>query len=119
MERILQYESPSYFTRLQITERIYERFIILICIYQTNIFINQILIQFGLETGSRTFFYAVKKDNWLLLQDKVDASYLSPRNVYGFVGTVLGMYATSLDKPSNNKAAFDWLEYTGKDKITK
>lgn len=66
-----------------------------------------------------SFFYAVKKDNWLLLQDKVDASYLSPRNVYGFVGTVFGMYATSLDKPSNNKAAFDWLEYSGEDRTTK
>jgi len=65
------------------------------------------------------FFYAVKKDNWLLLQDKVDASFLSPRNVYGFVGTVMGMYATSLGKPSSNRVSFDWLEYSGKDKITK
>ncbi len=66
-----------------------------------------------------SFFYAVKKDNWLLLQDKVDASFLSPRNVYGFVGTVMGMYATSLGKPSRNKVFFDWIEYSGKDKITR
>lgn len=64
-----------------------------------------------------SFYYAVSKDNWILLQDKVDASFLSPRNVYGFVGTVFGMYSTSLDKPSNNKAWFDWLEYSGKDMI--
>lgn len=66
-----------------------------------------------------SFYYAVSKNNWILLQDKVDASFLSPRNVYGFVGTVFGMYATSLGLASSSKAAFDWLEYSGKDKIVK
>jgi alpha-N-arabinofuranosidase len=54
----------------------------------------------------------------ILLKDKVDASFLSARNVYGFVGTVFGMYATSLGRQSSNKAYFDWLEYSGMDKIT-
>jgi len=65
-----------------------------------------------------SFYYAYDKNDWKLFQDKVDASFLSPRNVYGFVGTVLGMYATSLGKPSSNKVYYDWLEYSGMDKIT-
>ncbi|MDP2038150.1 MAG: glycoside hydrolase family 43 protein, partial [Ignavibacteria bacterium] len=66
-----------------------------------------------------SFYYGYNKDNWILLKDKVDASFLSARNVYGFVGTVFGIYATSLGKVSNNSAAFDWLEYSGYDIIQK
>lgn len=65
-----------------------------------------------------SFYYAFDKNDWKLFQNKVDASYLSPRNVYGFVGTVFGMYATSLGKQSRNKVYFDWLEYSGMDKLT-
>ena len=66
-----------------------------------------------------SFYYGYNKDNWILLKDKVDASFLSARNVYGFVGTVFGIYATSLGKVSNNSAAFDRLEYSGYDIIQK
>jgi alpha-N-arabinofuranosidase len=62
-----------------------------------------------------SFSYGTKEGDWILLKDKVDASFLSPRNVYGFVGTVIGMYATSLGKQSDSSAYFDWFEYKGND----
>lgn len=63
-----------------------------------------------------SFYYGYKKNDWKLFKDNVDASYLSPRNVYGFVGTVFGLYATSLGKESDNKAYFDFVKYSGKNK---
>jgi alpha-N-arabinofuranosidase len=80
---------------------------------------GKVFLKIEVKGKEFSFYYAVSKDKWILLQDKVDASFLSPRNVYGFVGTVFGMYATSLGVPSNNKAGFDWLEYSGKDQLTK
>ncbi len=66
--------------------------------------------------GSRySFSYATKKNQWQLLQGSVDGTFLSTRTAGGFVGVMLGLYATSHGQPATNKAAFDWLEYTGND----
>lgn len=43
----------------------------------------------------------------------VDASLLSTEKAGGFVGTCLGMYASSNGKPSEKYAEFDWFEYLG------
>lgn len=42
---------------------------------------------------------------------------LSTARAGGFVGSVFGLYATSLGKPSSTKAAFDWFEYKGNDPV--
>ena len=59
------------------------------------------------------FYYAVKKDKWLLLKDNVSAEFLSTRTAGGFVGCMYALYATSLGQPSQTKAYFDWLTCTG------
>jgi xylan 1,4-beta-xylosidase len=59
------------------------------------------------------FYYAVKKDKWLLLKDNVDATFLSTRTAGGFVGCMYALYATSLGQPSRTKAYFDWFSCTG------
>jgi alpha-N-arabinofuranosidase len=69
------------------------------------------------DKGGISFYYSTKEGDWKLLQDNVDATFLSTRVSGGFVGTTLGMYATSQGKPSNNKATFDWFRYEGKDPI--
>lgn len=63
------------------------------------------------------FSYAFEPGKWMLLKDKVDAPFLSTKVAGGFVGTTLGMYATSNGKPSTNKAVFDWFSYTGNDLV--
>lgn len=65
------------------------------------------LIRFEYQTGTE----------WQVLRDSVDATYLSTKVAGGFVGTMLAMYATSSDQPSDNSAAFDYLEYTGNDEV--
>lgn len=68
--------------------------------------------------GSKyAFYYGTKEGEWKLLQDNVDATFLSTRTAGGFVGVTLGMYATSQGKPSTGKATFDWFHYEGKDPI--
>lgn len=59
------------------------------------------------------FYYATQKGKWKFLQEKVDAKLLSTETAGGFVGTVIGMYATSQGEASNNKALFDWFKYEG------
>jgi alpha-N-arabinofuranosidase len=41
----------------------------------------------------------------------VDGRLLSPTLTGGFVGTYVGMYASSGGRPSDNHADFDWFEY--------
>lgn len=66
-----------------------------------------------------SFHYSFKPDEWNLLKDNVDASFLSTRIAGGFVGCMYALYATSLGKESNNKAHFDWFEYAGNDEVYK
>ncbi|WP_162053492.1 glycoside hydrolase family 43 protein [Pontibacter pamirensis] len=69
------------------------------------------------DKGNISFYYSTKEGDWKLLQDNVDGTFLSTRVSGGFVGTTLGMYATSQGKPSNNKATFDWFRYEGNDAV--
>jgi alpha-N-arabinofuranosidase len=67
--------------------------------------------------GTYAFSFAVDPDKWNLLQEHVDAKFLSTKVAGGFVGCVYALYATSLGKPSQNAAHFDWFEYRGDDEV--
>jgi xylan 1,4-beta-xylosidase len=66
-----------------------------------------------------SFLYSIDGKNWILLQDNVDGKFLSTEKAGGFVGSVFGLYATSLGNHSNAKAAFDWFKYVGNDTMYK
>jgi len=66
-----------------------------------------------------SFAYGFNPDQWNLLEDSVDAKYLSTKIAGGFVGCFYALYATSLGKSSNNEADFDWFQYNGEDEIYK
>ncbi len=59
------------------------------------------------------YFYYGKSLNYLQLLATQDGRILSTDIAGGFVGTYIGMYASSNGKVSNNKADFDWFEYRG------
>lgn len=63
------------------------------------------------------FSFATEPNKWILLQDHVDGRFLSVRVPDSFVGCMYAMYATSLGKPSENRAHFDWFEYSGMDEV--
>ncbi|MCX7876754.1 MAG: glycoside hydrolase family 43 protein [Melioribacteraceae bacterium] len=80
---------------------------------------SKIFLKLEANGKNYSFYYGYKNGKWKLFKDSIDASYLSPRNVYGFVGTVFGLYSTSLGKESTNKAYYDFVNYTGKNKLVK
>ncbi|HWJ90262.1 MAG TPA: glycoside hydrolase family 43 protein [Flavisolibacter sp.] len=74
-------------------------------------------LQITAEKDRYHFYYCMGKNNWSLLAKDIDARFLSTRTAGGFVGCIFGVYATSLGKPSINKAHFDWFEYEGMDEV--
>jgi xylan 1,4-beta-xylosidase len=62
------------------------------------------------------FYYTFEEDNWDLLTS-ADGRYLSTASAGGFVGTMLGVYATSNGKSSANSAAYEWFTYSGNDAV--
>lgn len=62
-----------------------------------NILIEEEPIQLKIASNGLdfSFYYALGSDDWKLLADNIDASYLSTTNAGGFTGTTIGMYASS------------------------
>jgi alpha-N-arabinofuranosidase len=61
------------------------------------------------------FYFANQPEKWHPLSQNVDGRILSTPVAGGFVGAVLGMYASSNGEPGTNVADFDWFEYIGLD----
>jgi xylan 1,4-beta-xylosidase len=62
-----------------------------------------------------SFYIATEPEAWQPVAEGVDGRILSTPWAGGFVGTYIGMYASSNGQPSTNTADFDWFEYIGLD----
>ena len=62
--------------------------------------------------------YSIDGKNWIPLLE-VDGKFLSTATAGGFVGTMIGPYATALGKESRSKAYYDWFLYKGADEVFK
>lgn len=62
-----------------------------------------------------SFFIATDPEAWQVVAEGVYGRILSTPLAGGFVGTYIGMYASSHGQPSTNTADFDWFEYVGLD----
>lgn len=80
---------------------------------------DRVLLRITAEGEQYSFSYAVKPNNWILLKDKVDGTFLSTQVAGGFIGCVFGMYATSSGEATSNKASFTYLKYVGTDPMYK
>lgn len=58
-----------------------------------------------------SFLYGKDERCNIVFATQVDGSILSPEKAGGFVGTCIGMYASSNEKESKAYAEFDWFEY--------
>ncbi|RZK90033.1 MAG: glycoside hydrolase family 43 protein, partial [Hymenobacter sp.] len=56
---------------------------------------------------------------WNVLKDQVDGKFLSTQVAGGFIGCLVGMYATSSGQPTANTASFKYLKYEGNDPVYK
>jgi xylan 1,4-beta-xylosidase len=59
------------------------------------------------------FYVAFVAGDWKVLKEHVDGRTLSRTNAGGFVGTYIGLYASSNGAASKNVSDFDWFEYKG------
>jgi alpha-N-arabinofuranosidase len=62
-----------------------------------------------------SFYIATEPEAWQPVAEGVDGRILSTPFAGGFVGSYIGMYASSNGQPSTNTADFDWFEYVGLD----
>lgn len=60
-----------------------------------------------------SFYAATSPEAWVAVAENVDGRILSTPVAGGFVGAMLGMYASSNGQPSENVADWDWFEYAG------
>lgn len=58
-----------------------------------------------------SFYYGESLEEMKLLIDHVDGRILNPDTAGGFVGTYIGMFASSNGNISDNTADFDWFDY--------
>lgn len=67
------------------------------------------------EAQGQAYSFSVSGDGsqWEPVAECVDGRILSTTVAGGFVGTYIGMYASSNGLPSQATADFDWFEYTG------
>ena len=61
------------------------------------------------------FAVAAAGGPWQALGEAVDGRILSTQLAGGFVGTMIGLYASSNGRESDNMADFDWFEYAARD----
>jgi xylan 1,4-beta-xylosidase len=59
------------------------------------------------------FYVANTPNQWQVVAENVDGRILSTPVAGGFVGAVMGLYASSNGQVSTNVADFDWFEYRG------
>ena len=78
---------------------------------------KELYLKIAADGNVYSFYYASEPNNWNLLKDNIDATFLSTKVAGGFVGCMFALYATSSGKKSVNKCYFDFFEYEGNDKI--
>jgi len=80
---------------------------------------NELQLKIEARGDNYAFYFAERKNNWILLKDNVDGKFLSTKFAGGFVGSMYGLYATSSGKQGSSSARFNWFEYKGNDDVYK
>jgi xylan 1,4-beta-xylosidase len=86
---------------------------------QVSVTSDKVLLRIDAEGELYSFHYALKPNEWTLLKDKVDGTFLSTQVAGGFIGCLFGMYATSSGELTSGKASFKYLKYAGNDPMYK
>jgi alpha-N-arabinofuranosidase len=70
-----------------------------------------IFLKIEQDENNFSFYYSLDGSNWQVAYNAYKASLLSVEAAGGFMGTFVGVYASSNGKKSDNIAKFDWFEY--------
>jgi xylan 1,4-beta-xylosidase len=80
---------------------------------ELQIELSRIYLRVEAHGQDYSFYYGPNSASYMALIENVDGRILSTDVAGGFVGTVMGLYASSNAVKSNNSAYFDWFEYVG------
>ncbi|MBU7591285.1 glycoside hydrolase family 43 protein [Metabacillus halosaccharovorans] len=75
---------------------------------------KDIILSVVADGQAYSFFYGMPDKSLSVLSENVDARKINPEIVGGMVGTMLGMFASSNGKESENTVEFEWFDYKGK-----
>ncbi|KYG29498.1 glycoside hydrolase family 43 protein [Alkalihalobacillus trypoxylicola] len=75
---------------------------------------EKLYLKIEAEEQNYHFYYSEDSKDYKPLKRNVDGRILSTDVAGGFVGTEIGLYASSNGQESQNNAYFDWFEYVGK-----
>jgi alpha-N-arabinofuranosidase len=78
---------------------------------------NEIYLKIESNGNTYSFFYSYQPNEWIPLEQNVDATFIRAIIPNDFAGAMYAMYATSLGESTNNSADYDWFEYYGNDEI--
>lgn len=78
---------------------------------------KEVQIKMAAHGNFYSSLYSFEPDKWHMLKDSLDATFLSTKVAGGFVGCMFALYATSLGKPSESTAYFDWFNYKGSNEV--
>lgn len=81
--------------------------------------VGRLRLKIEARGNTYAFLFAPLHGPWQVLQENVDAKFLSTQEAGGFVGCMYALYATSLGRASTNRAYVDWFEYRGDDEVYK
>lgn len=76
-------------------------------------------LKISARVDSYAFSYSLDGKAWKVLQEGLDARWLSTQTAGGFVGCVFALYASSHGNGSNSRATYYRFEYSGNDKVFK
>jgi alpha-N-arabinofuranosidase len=76
---------------------------------------GEIILKIEAHEQDYCFYFSDQSNEWDTLAEDVDGRILSTPVAGGFVGTMIGLYASSNGQTSTNHADFDWFEYVGLD----
>ena len=76
---------------------------------------RQIYLKIEAHAQAYSFYCALKPDEWFPVAEAVDGRILSTPVAGGFLGTYIGMLASSNGVQSRNYVDYDWFDYIGLD----
>jgi len=74
---------------------------------------SEIRLKIESHGNTYSFLCSLNGESWEMVKEGVDGTFLSTKVAGGFVGCMYALYATSLGKPSESTAHFDWFAYEG------
>lgn len=86
-------------------------------VVEQNVIRGTVWIKIDAKRDRYDFSYSTAPNKWQLLKGDLDGKLLSTQSAGGFIGSLFALYATSSGQPSDNKATFKYLDYSGNDQL--